>query len=365
MPRVDFTSTNFASTLAVVAGDENGTAGKDWNASYNYDGYLDSVKSIVKATCIFGSRQPFAVPASNSTWSIDFHGPSLGCSPVDAHLNQAILDNVWTEIVEGRIISFGYLSWTPDLDQLPFTLPSNLSVLSYPNSNITVINNTTGFDRIDLATGSLGPFPDEYSEIMPATLYIAIFPKLVLGTTEMTGNILDNSTIVQCELRNSSYVVSFKSINGLQEVDVLVSTTYNNVSATESFDVTNYGFSNKSLAPGASDRDSRFLVIATVMEYLAYQSVMDAFGTMFIGFGYPIDSPDTTSSVMSTVIGRRATEMQFLWQDVQLMETDNIFPGWNGTSIVEDTSNTTSLQDSLEELFKNITVNLMTSDMLQ
>ncbi|KAF2790960.1 hypothetical protein K505DRAFT_250056 [Melanomma pulvis-pyrius CBS 109.77] len=63
------------------------------------------------------------------------------------------------------------------------------------------------------------------------------------------------------------------------------------------------------------------------------------------------------SSVLSTVIGERAKELQSLRPSLM---GSFIYPGWVGTSITEDIASQFSLQDGIEELFKNITINLMT-----
>lgn len=103
---------------------------------------------------------------------------------------------------------------------------------------------------------------------------------------------------------------------------------------------------------------------------MCHQSVMDALGSIFIGLGYtemhatelkrkPALAPK--SSVLSTVIGTRAKELQLLRPNIL---TSFLYPGWLGTSIMEDTLDQFSLQDGIKKLFKNVTVNLMTAPML-
>jgi len=75
-----------------------------------------------------------------------------------------------------------------------------------------------------------------------------------------------NATITQCELRYSSYNVSFKFTSDIQTVNRSVLTVYNNVGA---FDIPNLGHNYTS-----ND---------TFLESLGYQSIMAAFGAPLIG----------------------------------------------------------------------------------
>ena len=365
VPRVDFTSTNFAN----VRSDEAATSTE--YLVWAYTGFSDTVKAVVTATCMLGTINSFTAPASNSTWSIDFYGPSLSCSPVDAPLKSAIRDNIWTAFqmfysridqVDMRDLDDGfYLSWTPGVDHLPYSFSSNLQVMTYPNITEQMLHIQSGPTyNITVHGRSLGPLlgnsPDvvldskPIGEIsMPATLYFAVAQNGYYAGME-------NLTVIQCQLRNSSYNVSINFVDGVQEVDLHLSTTHNNI----------FAFQTLNASSGPTQ-----LVNPTLMEGLAYQSIMDAFGSMFVGLGYtetsayePLKNPVMVpnSGVMSTVIGARAEELQSLRPNLM---SSFLYPGWIGTSITENTHDQFSLQDGIEELFKNITLNLMTSPMLQ
>lgn len=350
VPRVDFTSLNFANFYS-----DHGNNPNNNNEYLVYSGFTSAVKTMVSATCMLGTILPFTAPAANSTWSINFHGPSLECFPVDAQLQSAIRDNIWTafrmqctdwELIKAVLCRKGtYLSWTPGATQLPYTLPSDLRTIRYPDSSTPASHDCP--NNIMTTGGSLGPLSgkstltDDIS--MPATIYFAITP----------SNGMDNLTVIQCGLRNSSYDVLFNFLNGIQDVKLNVSHTYNDVFAFKSLNVTK----------------TNGILNTTLTERLAYQSIMDAFGTMFIGLKYvtinsgslmrdPYMIPN--SSIMSTVLGMRAKELQ------SLRSHDlNPFSEWNGTSITNDIDDQFGLQNGIEELFKNITVNLMTAYWLQ
>lgn len=96
---------------------------------------------------------------------------------------------------------------------------------------------------------------------------------------------------------------------------------------------------------------------------------MDAFGAMLVGFEYPklsfrneitVQPISSNSGIMSTVIGMGAKELQYL-RSYQ----SNPLGLWNDTSVTSNTADQFSLQDGIEQLLKNTTVNLMTAYMLQ
>lgn len=352
-PRVNFTSMNFANVRISDLG------GAIWANS----GFSDSVKAMVTSTCMLGTIDSIPPPAPNSTWSIDFYGPSLACSPFDTSLRSAIRDNIWTameifysgedQVDTIDLINGYFLSWTPGVDQYPYKFCSNLQVMAYPNIteqstelqprprfNITANGRSMGplsgdpTDLDDFATDDGSVLKPVAEMLLPVTLYFAFVPNEFVYS-------LENFTLIQCELRNSSCNVSFNFVDGFQEVHLDVSTTQSSISRTRHWILT-----------------------------MCHQSVMDALGSIFIGLGYtemhatelkrkPALAPK--SSVLSTVIGTRAKELQLLRPNIL---TSFLYPGWLGTSIMEDTLDQFSLQDGIEKLFKNVTVNLMTAPML-
>jgi hypothetical protein len=95
-------------------------------------------------------------------------------------------------------------------------------------------------------------------------------------------------------------------------------------------------------------------------------------GTIYNNLNAPLAANET--SVMSTVLGD-TTELAWLnnfspafnGRYNTLQEAIALHPGyyWNGTDVVEDTTPTIPFRDALEDLFQNITINLMSAKLLQ
>ena len=195
VPRINFDVTKFTSL-----------------SNTKYSGYSTLVKGLVITTCMSGTINPFIAPASNASWSLDFYGPSLSCAPVDTLLYSAIRDNLWTAFEYGKLSQLNtddfryptgfYIPWTPKVDRLPYHFPSNVQVMIYPNRAVT---DQSSFYNISFEDRSLGPFSNHTPGLsaledemeLPATLFFAVAEgKRRIG--------MDNLTVIQCELRNSS-----------------------------------------------------------------------------------------------------------------------------------------------------------------
>lgn len=93
VPNVGFSSLNLAAPL-VAWGPTASGEGKKPGIHYLYTGPSLTVKRITGAVAAQGSILPVPAPSVNSTWDLDFDGPSLHCSPVDSDFRRAALDNI-------------------------------------------------------------------------------------------------------------------------------------------------------------------------------------------------------------------------------------------------------------------------------
>jgi len=109
-----------------------------------------------------------------------------------------------------------------------------------------------------------------------------------------------------------------------------------------------------------------------LLEHLNYQSVMDAFGRIFVGSvqvsSYIISMANT--SVMSTVLGNVPELAGFrstadLDSERSLMFSDSIARVPKSIALTANMTGTLNMQDTLEMLFQNITISLMISIFLQ
>ena len=343
---------------------------------FHYSGPKYTVDRVVAATLAQGSIIPISPPATNSSWALDFAGPSLNCTDLQGPPLHAVKKNIQTVVaLENCNTAYGYIAWTPsyskdpdeaiELNTLPFILSQNNTSYKFQS-------------------GSLGPLIHSTGRAPTiATLYTATFANMAVvsdlsGKPCLQGNPLNelpNITLTQCELYNTSYHVSFSFINGEQTTNITLDPKpYNPVNTVFSVGTYNDG-------PLANYTPGGVLIPnswhTTTVQTLSYQAVMDSFGQALVGTIYnnlnaPLAANET--SVMSTVLGD-TTELAWLnnfspafnGRYNTLQEAIALHPGyyWNGTDVVEDTTPTIPFRDALEDLFQNITINLMSAKLLQ
>jgi hypothetical protein len=296
VPNVDFHSLNFVN-LASSKG------------SFSYTGATYTVDKIVAATAAQGAILPLAPPATNSSWILDFVGPSIKCTDLQDSAVNAIKNNIQAAVeTTGCQIAFGFLAWTPTwntIDMANGSTTAELYTLPF------VVSNTT----YSLQGGSLGPLPsDAQSSPFPATLYAALFPNMTNedqtddGENKASGckveTPLPNFTAIQCVLYNVSYHASFSLINGQQTISITQEDTpYNSV--------TPISFISEGTTYETAIYDMNGTLIAydpALVQSLAYQAVMDSFGNVIVGtISNSMDSDGglitNDTSVMSTILG--------------------------------------------------------------
>lgn len=336
IPQVDFTSTNFAVIQHSLLSKRQG------GVDLVYEGPQDTVQTSVTATSALGSIMPFDVPAPNSTWSVGFHGPSLECRPVNRTLFTNIMSNINTTLWYGWPVPY-FLSWVPsDLTmegQIPFDIPSGLGTPSNDTRLMGAAQNITF--KGDSGT-TLGPIYGDG----PATIYVGVYPPPNETLIEPSW-IYYKPTVLSCQLRNSSYSVGFDITNGFQTVSVSTGTVYNDVPAS----------AGSSIGEGVIGSPTS--VSPKEMEQFAYSSIMDSFARVLIG-EFTLDTTERpTTRALSTSMAD-AKELLFM------RPTTIDWSGyWNGSTAADTAPARFDLKDGLEEMFRNITVNLMTSPWFQ
>ena len=363
VPNVDFLSLNFASLLGLESN----------QVGYKYTGPLYAVDKVVTATAGLGAILPIAAPASNSSWTLDFHGPSLTCVNLEGETANQIISNVNASVIINNVqspgvVPYGYIGWTPDRESEGESEGANLPFV-IDNGNFTLRSDTLGY-------GSFGS-GSTYIE-NTATLYLAAFmgtsPSGTFTTNPSTS--LSNSTIVQCALFNTSYHASFSFVNGAQSINVTRGEDLNGVQYVGGVGGNGVG----SPLENADDVGNaiRGSFNTTELEVFSYQSVMQSLGKLVVGaiFGtYNLTGTMTpvNTTVMSTVLSDTAelhsiaamtntgvpgNLEEYLYQSANRS-------GWNGSSIIDTSLHTVPLRQAMEVLFQNITISLMSSALLQ
>lgn len=264
VPQVDFKTMNFASVVKQQSS----------SPDYRYNGPQYSVQAAVAASMTGSKILELEAPAPNATWSLEFHGPALLCSNVDAELYTNMTNNIVS-----CDTSYGYIAWTSSSaadDQLPFQ--------------------EGGQGSLNTPAVGLGPQGDEadVSPARPLSLYVAALPNMLhsynglgscyenisnpdQGYTSATLDQVSGATILRCVLGNASYSANFSSVDNVQSVSVERGQIYNNVSYLGG--VAGAAFLNETYPNGTISKEFN----TTMVENFAYQAVMNTFNSFLLG----------------------------------------------------------------------------------
>lgn len=379
-----------------------------WANEYYYDGPHYALQDIAMTVAAQGNVLTIGNLGSNATWSISFTGPILRCSEVQGSTRDTLLqllkDNLYITA-----------AWTPG------------ATTNYTGSALPFAKNTT-----TIKTDSLGPLDNATSEV--AALYFAVVPNT--DSEDM------QAAMIRCELWNSSYSVTFsdatdgqyvKIENSMESSDRPVRTiaslqarnpAYVEIAAdlvdikaraanvsTQAVPATSHATVVWPGAPAltatttytaepystnidfptscnATNPDGERCVFnQTARQVISYQSVMDAFGKLFVG-GVSVNQTDNelsigiSTQIMATTLVN-AWELRFLdpatdragssngsnWEGYYSQQLQELL-ATNYTTDFPDLTPTSgyhrnaSLAEMAEALFRNITVSLMSSSML-
>lgn len=375
VPRIDFTSLNFANMLLQ----------EGQQPSYYYSNPQYSVLEAVAASTTERDILSMTPTYQNATWLLEFPGPALSCQNIEADsaLYKNISDNILAAMVapalaaklspigEPCLRSFGYISWVP-------TVAVGSTVMNpLPFPNVGSFNDTT----YEPPSETLGPLFDEVptaSANSTLSLYVAALPSMDIKPTtyiclypngtydaEHALNQLANMTITQCTTYNATYIANFTYTDGAQSVNLTTQGSYDNY------------------VTGVMSTSDVEDVAVQFVENLAYQTVVDAFGRIIVGtimMNNPNDnaadlSTLTLGSQMSTTSLLNTIELNFL-QTVVANPSNSLlsleaYTGtahseeWNGFSVLQVANSTLPMASAIEEMFKNATMSLMSSPYLK
>ncbi|KAI0459027.1 hypothetical protein F5B21DRAFT_511806 [Xylaria acuta] len=366
VPRIDFTSMNFANAQAI-----NGLS--PWHF---YDSPQFDVQRVVTASATASQILPITPPHANSSWLLNFHAPALSCQTVGDTLLGEVRGNILDAMVADNCThSYGYLSWVPASQlvnaSLPFDYDSDKQ--SYSLRSVTFGPNNTNAYRNDPASWNLPP--------QTLSLFVATLPKMVDNLTPNCDSVtagdkaraiaqVAGSTVAQCFLYNASYIVNFDYVDGVQHVAPAVNGSYNDVSGP--FDVTGAQpflamFPNGSYVP-TTVNGTPTSFNTTLVETYSFAAVMESFGNVLIGsisstpMGLEVTSGMASTALLNTM------QLEFLntfyLQDAGSFESLPSYQ-WNGLSVSKPVNFTADWLETVEKMFQNATVSLMESDLLR
>lgn len=345
---VDFNSINFASII--------------WDfgsrCRYYYNGPQFEVQRVVTAATGQGAVLPIRAPSdrSNASYTQQFAGPALQCSDVVEPLRGQILSNVNASSWD-LTTSFGYLAWVPnEASALPFESMSG----------------SDGVESWQLRSDTIGPVAGD----APLTLFMATFPNFIkpwYSGEMITGwNYTANATVIECRLVNATYTASPNWTNGIQDLKLSVALPDNNITYPSDVSCENYVFKD-----GLRVTDAQKLTLQPLSDYdniliqnFAYAAVMDAFVKVVKGALYNLaNSSGLTSStnVMSTPLGSTkellAVQELFATGMEDFSSLGSLI--WPGVSVKMQVDSPLPLLSTLEQMFQNVTMSLISSALLQ
>lgn len=330
------------------------------------------------AVATTGEILPFNAPRSNSTWKLNFPGPSLRCSNISGSDRDAILQNT----AAGSVPT---ISLTNDIfwDYISWRYGWSSSLLNSTSLNTSVLlplapGGSTGFGLAYHVNHAVVNRPGP----MPAQVYVfARNPVTNQGTTK---EIMEhgNTTIVKCNLVNATYDTNFTFVNGEQRIRT----------TTKPMSETPMMFLGSVAGPhykngGHSDACSHWNEVlheidgpactfnSTLVNSLSYQAVFDAFtqiiqGSMYTSTGV---QPLIQTQVQRTVLVN-SPELQFLrsvgaddWATLQSAMASSNTSGTLLTGFQSEPPSTQEepLTQAMESLFQKIVISLISRKDLQ
>jgi len=178
----------------------------------NYQRPATSISRLVANVASSGIILPIRAPFPNSSYSLEFYGPSISCVRADPILEQKVTN------MTGDSLVYAYIGFVPD--------PLNSRLLNDTTSDIL-----NGLNMTLLSTSKISKLItfDELGPAGHARLFIWTYlPGDYNSTTNITTG-RDPPKLTECGLYNSSYKVDFNYTNNQQSVSVRNLTRLNGI----------------------------------------------------------------------------------------------------------------------------------------
>ena len=391
VPYLNFTTLRFTSPLLASGADP--IEGEDYTVQiYVWNGPSQAVNRIAAAVTAQGVILPLTAPSPNSSWHLDFWGPSLKCGNVDYARRLRLESNIAAYYSQDQVNCVNrrnlYLSWFQDL---PYPLTddsyydvSHRDLTSEPGSNaIITIAVLPGLLSIEDTCGVFSPevFPDEMNRSSTANL------------TNPLGIVGQGSTMIQCQLFNSTYEADFVYVDGGQSITVNAPVkssdepviTFDYVGQRTADSVNGLWtscFGLHSTSDGTLEIPEPCGFDPAILRVIAYQAVLEAFAGILRGTLTEDNANELikNSSILSTTLVE-TKELAFLNEqttgylgdgadqfgpyDLQSALTNYSNIDVSAAPQVDPLASKRSLSDALEEMFRNLTISLMSSDLLR
>ncbi|KAI0528393.1 hypothetical protein GGR58DRAFT_509434 [Xylaria digitata] len=293
VPNFDFASLRYVGDIRIIGAVSTGSQGPLYEECF-YLGPNSEVQRVANAVAGSGTILiPITPPAANSSWQLDFYGPSLSCHPMDNYTRLQVESTIarwlWNEIDQfGNLNCMNpsnYLGWS---GYLAYVSPSEEST-----------------DDFYFHASSVAPF--SLVEVMPDLPNLFEQDCFNLHPTTLSQPLdLGDRTFLQCELRNSSYHVAFNYESGRQSINARV----------DHLELTSPVISFPTIA-NTSDPES-LIFNATLLRHLSYTAIADVFYRHIKGFvqSNGLTYQEIATQIISTVL-LDTPELEFLSRSSQ------------------------------------------------
>ncbi|KAI9694792.1 MAG: hypothetical protein M1822_000408 [Bathelium mastoideum] len=400
VPQIDFPNLAFLATMPnAVVTDSNLT-------QFNFNGPSQVTKQIAAGVAARNAIMPITAPFLNSSWGLNFSGPSLRCGPVSPsdslHFERNIAEFLSQE---GNCdVPATYLAWFPGINLEDYTIFSPPYSSSPSNTSAPTFFDPEALFRLGYING-LSVNLTFYLATIPGVLQLQVAPGDAMGGTSLEssacslqnsnqnlstsnnplGPLTENMSMLQCQLYNSTYLTEFNYTNGIQSVSVNVTAQDKDtaVRLLPSVDATlpdDLGPDNcTALVSEETQNPSQCEFNISLLSQLSYQAVLQAFASIITGnitlAGFTLGLMDATSIRSTSLMATK--ELYYLTDSALNMDTQqnqlnlqNIIMNSNSSEVsgakrLQQAPSSQSLSDVIEIMFQNFTVSLMSSPQLQ
>lgn len=272
------------------------------------------------------------------------------------------------------VISYGYIAWTPSGEGDNASLLFDFETV---NGNYTLRTGTLGkMDYDNPGYGLPGAAFTFFIAALPGMVSVRPTQGCLVNGSERAGLLSDwavdqisNATVAQCFMYNASYTANFSYVDGTQSISARTSSSYNYVAGGDL--VGNPSMLTATFANGTYDLGT---YNSTIVERYAYEAIMDSFVQMLVGSISNLAAGDGVNLILDTEIITtglvNTKELGFFstyyftggGANYSLQALPSI--KWNGLSVFQTSNWTLSLVDAVEQVFQNVTISLMSSEVV-
>ncbi|KAK4901585.1 hypothetical protein LTR27_001357 [Elasticomyces elasticus] len=357
VPDFDFVNFNFAEMGQMSPQGLHAVSG---GIEYMYSKPSLLVQKVAAVTAAQGKILAINPPAPNASWTLEFWGPSLRCDNVAAPQRRAILNNFGASL-SGQVDNYTdsscglaqpYFSWVSQGQEISDILP------------FTEENGTWKLQGHSAPTGSARP------------LFVAIdgpdssdFANCSHPSIQASGGwtgVFRHMTLLQCNPVNSSYIVAFDYVNGLQNITVSkANSSQDSLVTPYNTDVfLPYGpfdtWGNATCPPGRPKFDEpAWCINETDIKVLSYTAIADAFNNLIVGEAQLVDVFASDIPIQHTIL-TLTKELAFWSRGNAPLDPPAI-----GRQLSSLPGSLGPISQALEQLFENVTISILSEPYLQ